>query len=179
MHLPLGNYGPLDTFCRLWPIGSVYLSVVNTDPAELFGFGTWQLFGAGRAIVGVDIADPDFDAAEKTSGSKTHTLTAAEMPSHTHTQNAHNHTQDPHTHVQNAHQHTAMTASNTAGTSGASITRGSGTQATVVTTNATAVNQNATATNQAATAVNQNTGGGGAHPIVQPSIAIFMWKRVG
>jgi microcystin-dependent protein len=114
-------------------------------------------------MVGLNAADPDFQTAEQTGGAKTHQLSVAEMPAHTHVQ-------DAHTHVQNAHQHTAITASNTAGTSGASITRGSGTQATVVTSNATAVNQNATA-------VNQSTGGGAAHPNVQPYIVCRFWKR--
>jgi len=67
-----------------WPVGSVFTAVVATNPATLLGFGTWAAFGAGRMTVGHDAGDPDFDTAEATGGAKTHTLTAAEMPAHTH-----------------------------------------------------------------------------------------------
>lgn len=67
-----------------WPIGAVFISVVATNPATLLGFGTWAAIGAGRMLVGFDSGDSDFDTAEETGGAKTHTLTTAEMPSHTH-----------------------------------------------------------------------------------------------
>lgn len=38
----------------------------------------------GRVIVGVDGAQTEFDTLQETGGSKTHTLTTAEMPSHNH-----------------------------------------------------------------------------------------------
>lgn len=46
----------------------------------------------GRVSVGCNSADTSFDALGETGGAKTHTLAAAEMPSHTHAQNAHSHT---------------------------------------------------------------------------------------
>jgi microcystin-dependent protein len=42
-------------------------------------------------------------------GAKTHQLTSAEMPSHTHVQNAHTHTQNAHNHAQDPHTHTQAT----------------------------------------------------------------------
>jgi microcystin-dependent protein len=36
-------------------------------------------------MVGFDSGDTDFNSAEETGGSKTHSLTEAEMPAHTHT----------------------------------------------------------------------------------------------
>lgn len=71
------------TFDTIYPIGSIYMSVNATNPSELFG-GTWIAWGTGRVPVGVDASDSDFSASEKTGGEKTHTLTIAEMPSHTH-----------------------------------------------------------------------------------------------
>lgn len=62
----------------LYPVGSIYMSVVNTSPATLFG-GTWEqikdtfLLSAG-----------DTYAAGSTGGEAEHTLTVNEMPSHRH-----------------------------------------------------------------------------------------------
>jgi len=164
-----------------WPVGSVFISVVSTNPATLFGFGTWAAIAAGRVLVGLDSGDTDFDTVEETGGAKTHTLTAAEIPAHTHVQDSHNHTQDAHNHTQDSHTHviTELRDATTGGatTSIAVTTDTSSTLGTKVTGGRVATNQAATAVNQAATAVNQNTGGGGAHSSVQPYFVVFMWKR--
>jgi hypothetical protein len=36
----------------LFPIGAVYLTVVNTNPAVLLGFGTWVQIGQGKLVEG-------------------------------------------------------------------------------------------------------------------------------
>jgi hypothetical protein len=54
-----------------WPVGSLFISLVATDPAELFGFGTWTAFGTGRVLVGQDPADSDFSTLGATGGAKT------------------------------------------------------------------------------------------------------------
>lgn len=71
------------TALDIYPVGSVYMSVNSTSPAELFG-GTWTRWGNGRVPVGVDTSQTEFDAAGKTGGSKTHTLTVGQIPKHTH-----------------------------------------------------------------------------------------------
>ena len=68
----------------VYPVGSIYISTVSTNPGTLLGTGTWVAFGAGRTLVGLDSGDTDFDTAEETGGAKTHTLTTDEIPSHTH-----------------------------------------------------------------------------------------------
>lgn len=141
---------------KFWPVGSIYISVVSTNPAELFGLGTWVAFGAGRCIVGVDAGDSDFDASEKTSGAKTVTLTDQQIPAHTHAVN------DPgHTHVQGA----------------ASLATGGLVGSTPDSSTNTRVNSGY-ATSSATTGVTAgNTGGGQSHPNVQPSVAVYLWKR--
>lgn len=71
---PIGNAAKL----AAWPVGSIYMSMIATNPATLFG-GTWVrmenrfLLGAGSGY-----------AAGATGGEAEHTLTENEMPSHYH-----------------------------------------------------------------------------------------------
>ena len=60
------------------PVGAIYLSVTDTDPAQLFG-GTWERL-KDRFLLGAG----DTYKAGVTGGEATHTLTVDEMPSHTH-----------------------------------------------------------------------------------------------
>lgn len=66
-----------------YPVGSIFQSTDKTNPATFIG-GTWERFGNGRVLVGVDEEDSDFNAPSKTGGEKEHTLTTDEMPSHAH-----------------------------------------------------------------------------------------------
>lgn len=66
----------------MMPVGFVVTLGVSTNPATLYGFGTWSRI-QGRVVVGVSDSDSDFDLND-TGGEKTHTLTIDEMPSHNH-----------------------------------------------------------------------------------------------
>lgn len=63
---------------KIYPIGSIYMSVNNVSPASFLG-GTWEriqdrfLLGAGSSY-----------SAGSTGGEASHTLTVDEMPSHNH-----------------------------------------------------------------------------------------------
>jgi microcystin-dependent protein len=164
-----------------WPVGSVFLSMVATNPATLLGGGTWVAFAAGRMLVGLDSGDSDFDVEGDVGGAKSVTLTESQMPAHTHVQNSHTHTQNSHTHTQDAHAHTlpvGATDDTAAPFDRADAgTNASGANATTATGSATATNQAATAVNQSATATNQNTGGGQAHSNLPPFIVVRMWRR--
>lgn len=70
-----------------WPIGSIYETTDSGNPASLLGFGTWERFGNGRVTVGQDSTQTEFDTVLETGGAKTHTLTVAEIPSHSHSYN--------------------------------------------------------------------------------------------
>ena len=77
----------LVTMSDIYPVGSIYINAaVATNPATLLGFGTWVAFGAGRVMVGIDASQTEFDTLGEESGSKTHQLTEAELPSHQHDQ---------------------------------------------------------------------------------------------
>lgn len=59
---------------QVYPVGSIYTNASNaTNPATLFGFGTWIAFGTGRVLIGKDSANPLFDTAEETGGTTTTT----------------------------------------------------------------------------------------------------------
>ena len=54
----------------VYPVGSVYTNkTVSTNPATLFGFGTWTAI-AGRVVVGLDAGQTEFDTAGETGGAK-------------------------------------------------------------------------------------------------------------
>ena len=67
----------------VYPVGSVVTLGVSTNPATLFGIGTWTAI-EGRVIVGI-AGSGTFDTLDKTGGAETHTLSVNEMPSHSHT----------------------------------------------------------------------------------------------
>ena len=63
----------IEVLKKVFPIGSIYTNAgVSTNPATLFGFGTWAAFGAGKVMVGIDSLDADFDTIGETGGAKTH-----------------------------------------------------------------------------------------------------------
>ena len=69
---------------KVFPVGSFYTSYnINTDPAQLLGFGTWTAV-QGRFLLSASSAYP----AASTGGAATHAITVAELPSHSHTGSA-------------------------------------------------------------------------------------------
>lgn len=131
----------------LYPVGSIYMSVEDVDPSELFG-GTWERWGAGRVPVGVNTSDTDFDTVEKTGGEKKHTLTVAELAAHTHSTLP-----------------LAAQRGNVTLTFAATGFGGSGSSAGY---------QMSNGSNDYPSS---STGGGSAHNILQPYITCYMWKR--
>ena len=63
-----------------YPVGAIYMSLISTSPATLFG-GTWEALDDGRVLIG---ANSTYEAGS-TGGEATHTLTVNEMQSHSHT----------------------------------------------------------------------------------------------
>jgi hypothetical protein len=138
----------------LHPVGSIYSATVSTNPATLFGFGTWTAFGAGRVMVGFNASNALFDTAEETGGSAdaitvshTHTATSTVTdPTH-----SHSYTQpSPGTYVPNIN-----------GTGQGAVAGTTGSASTGI---------------SVATSIS-TTGSSGTNANYQPYITVYMWKR--
>lgn len=102
----------------VYPVGSIYMSAVNVDPARIFG-GTWVRL-QGRFLLGAS----DTYSAGTTGGEAAHKLTEAEMPAHVHTGPSHSHTVPEHAHTATSagaggHSHTVPEHTHTATSSSA------------------------------------------------------------
>lgn len=145
-----------DISLSAYPIGSIYISVNNTSPAELFG-GSWSEI-SGRFLIGSGTVDTNttgkygalngvsetFTLGDK-GGQFKHTLTIDEMPKHTHS-------------ISRPKWYAADTedTTNIYGTTSSLIMK---------------VTDNTTSTIK-------NTGGGSMHNVLNPYLVVNMWKRI-
>jgi len=137
----------------LYPVGSIYTNATNaTNPATLFGFGTWTAFGAGRVPVGFDSTNALFDAAEETGGSAD-----AIIVSHTHTATV---TDAGHSHqVDSGNQRALQTGGVGLSDDGTATANATGTSTTGI------------------SVAISTTGSSGTNANYQPYITVYMWKR--
>lgn len=134
------------TLQDVYPVGSIYISTASTNPGTTFGFGTWSAI-QGRMLIGAD----GTYAGGSTGGAATVTLSAAEMPVHTHVQNSHTHTTGSSA-IERSYQFGVrndmlLGAGDMGGATGAT------------------------------TATNQNAGSGAAHNNLPPYLAVYIWTR--
>ena len=165
---------------KIYPIGSIYMSINETNPSELFG-GEWeQIEDTFLLACGTKYSNGAIGGEEK------HTLTKDEMPSHTHTQNSHNHTQNSHYHSTTTDRKFLALGKddNWQYTSARNMQSTSGSNYYPYSTNNTSGltepenTASKTATNQPTTATNQSTGGGQAHNNMPPYFAVYCWVRI-
>lgn len=142
----------------LYPVGCIYMTTVETNPATIFGFGTWTAWGTGRVPVGVDTGQTEFDTAEETGGAKTHTLTGAESG-----QKALTLTHTAHSHTATIHKENDQVTGNYV----ASTDQETGTSTVGVTISSETVAAHSVAAADASS----------AHNNLQPYITCYMFKR--
>ena len=119
-----------DLLNKVYPVGSIYMSVVNISPASFLG-GTWQAIEQGRMLMA---AGSSWQAGT-TGGNAYHTLTIAELPAHNHSATetaAGGHTHGASTGSAGAHAHSGSALEDGAhahnastGTAGAHVHSGS------------------------------------------------------
>ena len=188
------EFGGVSTSSQAFPVGSVFTSVVATNPATLLGYGTWAAFGAGKVLIGIDSGDADFDTVKEAGGAKTKAISAhsgaavADHASHTHS-----YTEVPnHTHViaagQGSHQHgMAEGTTDGAGTfadrsnaaAAASMVTDAAPLPEMVTNNPTGGVASGTTGSPSATLTHSVTQPS-AHTdlnVVQPYIVVYFWER--
>lgn len=140
------TFDMLQKYLEIYKVGDIYITTNNTNPATKFGYGTWERYGEGRALVGyssdVSSATPDWvKQGGRTFGSYTHKLTLPELPIFTAEADDYN---------------------------TESGTRGNGTMHW---------GEGGTGTFQG-TWRSKPIGGDQPHNNVQPSIVVFIWRRV-
>lgn len=77
----------------LMPVGTIVVLGVSTNPATLYGFGTWTAI-EGRVLVG-KAASGTFSTLDATGGAESVTLTTAQIPAHQHSMGHVNHAAGP------------------------------------------------------------------------------------
>lgn len=153
----------------VYPVGSIYLSVNNVSPQTFLG-GTWEAL-QDRFLIGASATYP----VNTTGGSASHTLTVAEMPAHTHAFQGSS---------IGAHIHTVqMAGTNTQrnGVVGVQFITESSSFVHCTVDNFTRVNNGVFATSSASAGATSGsvaaTGSSSAHSILNPYLAVYMWKR--
>lgn len=148
------------SFDTIYPVGSIYISVISTNPGTLFGVGTWTqikgrfLLGTGTPSANTDsyfgnMSGTQYNASVKSTGGQDyHTLTTSEMPKHYHNGIYYN------------SQSASTVITLNSGSSGYKLpwTANSGSGADEILTG--------------------NSGSGEAHNNMPPYFAVYMWYRV-
>ena len=158
-----------DTLKKVYPVGSIYMSTVSTNPATLFGFGTWEAMPAGRVLLaqGKSSWGTTYNAGS-TGGEATHKLTVGELPSHGHSAS---------TNTANLTGNANSIGINYDEVSVSGIiskNRGNDYGGTNNDHNKTGFLINASHSH---TVTINNTGSNQAHNNLQPYISVYMWKR--
>lgn len=140
----------------VYPVGSIYTATVSMNPSTLLGVGTWDAFGSGKVMVGVQSiahdstgtgADTDFETVLATGGDKEVTLGDTQIP---------------------AHSHLIPSGGSSSGVNDSDATRNASTNEQNKHTTASIIDNFYT----------DPTGGGEAHNNLQPYITVYMWKRI-
>ena len=143
-----------------YPVGSIYMSVNSTSPADLFG-GTWEAMPAGRVLLAQGTSEWGVEyQAGSTGGEHEHQLSVGELP-------AHNHNVTVSTSGDHAHTFTFVKEYDAGGTEPGSASWRS--------------NQGTKTTEQAGTHTHtvtiSNTGSNYPHNNLQPYISVYCWHR--
>ena len=71
---------------KTYPVGSIYITTTYSTVSQVESAlgGTWEVYGSGKTLVGVNTSDSNFNTVNKTGGRSTTTLATSNLPTHTH-----------------------------------------------------------------------------------------------
>lgn len=188
------------TLDKVYPVGSIYINVSNSaNPATLLGGGTWERLADGRVLIGSSaVGTPMGTKIVKvgdTGGEFTHSITTSEMPKHKHvaiaeTTTGHTHERgtmeiigtstgvftgadDPNYSPTGAFSYTSAIGINTG--SGSTYNRG---QIETFRASNGWTGQTSFSGGHGHVVTMTEAGSGLAMSLMQPYLAVYMWKRV-
>ena len=144
-----------------YPVGSIYMSVNSTSPADLFG-GTWEAMPAGRVLLAQGTSEWGVEyQAGSTGGEHEHQLSVGELPEHGHIATCS---------TNGEHVHTAPTYNGSGGAPNGRISE------------VDRVNRSSTVTVDKAgshshTISVSDTGKNLSHNNMSPYLSVYIWKR--
>lgn len=158
----------------VWPVGSIYISATDSNPASTLGFGSWTQFAPGRVLIGVGTGNDGSDTLNLQSplaqgGKYYHQLTVGEMPAH-----AHGHDIGGTAISNGAHSHgVPLKGSDRSGNSAITSSADNG-QPTVISSQIAGAHEHALRI----TGGIFSQGGNQKHNNIQPFITVYMWRRI-
>lgn len=166
-------YTNLQIFEKIYPVGSIYMSVNSTNPATLFG-GTWERITGRFLLAATDNGANGGNSNANikpgyTGGEASHTLTTTEIPAHTHGQSTLTGYFGIRKIAENkntvAGEGGIISINHTGGNSYPTLAAGSGS------------NYNGEKITVNASHTHTSVGGSGAHNNMPPYLAVYIWKR--
>lgn len=141
----------------VFPVGSIYTSILSNNPSATLGYGTWTTFGTGKVLVGIDSGDADFAIVEQVGGNKVVSAIVAAHDNHYHAVDVGSTTSS------------APSATTTVDNVGSGSTVAVGSDTHTHTVDPASVTSGGVSATQTHTIT--------ASSVVQPYIVVYMWKR--
>ena len=177
-----------DRLNKMHPIGSIYITTEYSTSIAVSNSigGTWEAYGTGRTLIGVNTSDSNFNTVNKTGGVSSVALSISNLPSHTHgipalTGTAASAGTHNHKFLYKNKEYAGWGYSNVAGGYinfyyGNAPISGTASDDSIRTTFSTAgAHTHSVTTNASTTGSN---GSGSSFTNLPPYITVYMWKRV-
>lgn len=170
-----GDFSPLDAY----PVGAFYISAVQTSPAELFG-GNWERIKGRFMLAAADSADIGTESDDSvcyrtvgtTGGSERVTLSAAQIPAHTHNAK----TVSGYFHIRDLNGNGDMIG--IIGNQNFTSTQVTWSGSHAYPTQTSITNGHARKITFSQSHTHDSVGGGESHGNMPPYLAVYMWKRI-